>query len=150
MQSRNIASYKFSKEGEGFSHRIFNDLSPDGSTGEKALENFMSVYEYSRFFRILYNSSYLNNENSNKALEILSRVDFKSGLVAGTPANITVAHKFGERENGDEKQLHDCGIVYHPENPYLICIMTRGKDFDKLSEVIAELSKITYEEVSKN
>jgi hypothetical protein len=43
-----------------------------------------------------------------------------------------------------ERQLHDCGIVYAPGKPYLICIMTRGSDFKRLSPVIAQISKQVY------
>jgi hypothetical protein len=80
-------------------------------------------------------------------------VEYKDGLIAGVPSNITISHKFGERELTDEKgnvvnQLHDCGIVYYPEHPYLLCIMTRGKNIDNLSRSISAISKIVYQEVS--
>ena len=150
IYSDNSALRILLREGNSFAYRVFYDLDVDIQSDQEGLENFMSVYEYSRFFRILYNGSYLDFENSNKALEILTKVDFKDGLVAGIPLDIPVAHKFGERQFGNEKQLHDCGIVYHPEKPYLICIMTRGKDLEKLPHVISELSKVTYEEILKS
>jgi hypothetical protein len=64
------------------------------------------------------------------------------------PKSLAVAHKFGERElpNGI-KQLHDCGIVYLPKHPYLLCIMTRGTDYDRLSTVISTISKKIYEDL---
>lgn len=141
IYSDNSALRILLREGDSFAYRVFYDLDVGIKSDEEGLENFMSVYEYSRFFRILYNGSYLNFENSNKALELLTKVEFKDGLVA---------HKFGERQFGEEKQLHDCGIVYHPEKPYLLCVMTRGKDLSTLPQVISELSKVTYEEVSKS
>ncbi len=60
-----------------------------------------------------------------------------------------VAHKFGERSFLDKKtkQLHDCGIVYHPAKPYVLCVMTRGDDFDKLSAVLRSVSALVYQEV---
>jgi hypothetical protein len=36
--------------------------------------------------------------------------------------------------------------VYYPQNPYLLCIMTEGDDFNALSEVIGIVSKAVYEE----
>ncbi len=149
IYSDNSALRILLREGDPFAYRVFYDLDVGIASNEEGLENFMSVYEYSRFFRILYNGSYLNFEKSNKALEILTKVEFRDGLVAELPPEIPVAHKFGERQFGEEKQLHDCGIVYYPEKPYLICIMTRGKDITKLPKIISELSKLTYEEVSK-
>lgn len=109
-------------------------------------DDFMTVKEYATFFRILYNASYLNNEMSEKALKLLAERDFNRGIVAGVPENIKVASKYGEREYGEEKllQLHDCGIVYYPDRPYLLCIMTRGKSFETLTDIIKTLSHTTY------
>lgn len=109
---------------------------------------WLSVKNYSAIFRILYNATYLNREQSNSALKLLSDSVFKSGLQAGLPAEIKVAHKFGERQLNDTKQFHDCGIVYFPKRPYLLCVMTRGNESEKLAPVIAEISKTVYEAIS--
>jgi len=97
--------------------------------GAKNLDDELTAKEYSSFFRILYNASYLNRTYSEQALQMLSNSDFKNGIVAGLPENVRVAHKFGERfsiSNQDqdpaEKQLHDCGIVYNPDHPYLLIL----------------------------
>lgn len=112
------------------------------------LDDPVTVREYSSFFRILYNASYLNRDSSQTGLELLAASDFKSALNAGTPAGTVVAHKFGERREADGSySFHDCGIVYHPETPYLLCVMTRGPDIDKLDDAIASLSRIAYREV---
>lgn len=111
-------------------------------------ENFLSVYKYARLFRILYNASYLSDANSEFALSLLSITTFDQGLVSGIPDTIPVSHKFGEREMPEYKQLHDCGIVYVPNDPYLLCIMTRGNDLEKMAGTIAEISKIVYATVT--
>ena len=116
---------------------------------EDAYTEVVSVRRYASIFRILYNVSFLTPEYSEKALAWLAEADFSAGLLAGVPAHIRVAHKFGERVNDEgAKQLHDCGIVYYPENPYLLCVMTRGDDFKELASVIASISKEVYEEVN--
>ena len=107
-------------------------------------ENFITVREYASFFRMLFNSSYLSREMSERALELLSRVSFDKGLVAGVPPYITVAHKFGERRLPDSLQLHDCGIVYRSKSPYLLCVMTRGDDFLEMEAAIQELSALSF------
>ncbi len=104
------------------------------------------VKDYAAFFRVLFNSSYLSRAMSEKLLEMLARTEYKNGIVAGVPEGVTVAHKFGERVIGDIYQLHDCGIVYYPENPYLLCIMTKGESFLKQQSAIKELSKFIYSE----
>ncbi len=119
--------------------------------GLRTPDDFISVQQYGTFFRILYNASYLSKAYSEKALSLLSQVQFRDGLVAGVPKNIRVAHKFGERNSNitGELQLHDCGIVYYPKHPYLLCVMTRGIHFSQLASVIKDISKITYEEVDR-
>lgn len=125
--------------------KVYQDL---GLTipGVKGLEDFMTVREYASFFRILYNASYLSREYSQKALELLSEVDFDNGIRAGVPSKIRVANKFGERNFQGRKQLHDCGIVYYPNNPYLLCIMSRGDDFSEMAQSIKEVSALVYRE----
>ena len=129
--------------------RIYQDLGlemPD----ENKLENPMGVKEYSSFFRILYNASYLNKEMSEKALRLLVQVEYDQGLVAGVPKEIKVAHKFGRRIIflKNINQFHDCGIIYHPKKPYLLCVMTRGTNIPILEETIREISKIVYQTVN--
>jgi len=107
----------------------------------------LSVELYASFFRILFNASYLNREMSEKALEFLSKTDYRKGLVAGVPPKIPVAHKFGLRKINGRKQLHDCGIVYYPDHPYLLCVMTSGLIPEYLDTTIAEVSRFIYEDI---
>ncbi|MGI5840735.1 MAG: serine hydrolase [Patescibacteria group bacterium] len=113
--------------------------------------NIISVKNYASFYRILFNSSFLNQEMSEKALSLLTQTKYRDALRAGVPGNITVAHKFGERQYlpSTEKQLHDCGIVYYPGKPYLLCIMTRGYNFTKLANTIKEISAATYSSINQ-
>jgi len=113
----------------------------------------MSVKEYAAFFRILYNASYLNKEMSTKALKLLSQTKYENGIKKGVPDDITVSNKFGEREFYDLEdeyryQFHDCGIIYHPEKPYLLCVMTRGTSNNALQGTISGISKIVYDIVN--
>lgn len=118
---------------------------PDSAKGE----DFMTVREYASFFRMLFNSSFLPQEKSEAGLRYLLGSRFKEGLVAGLPENIKVAHKFGERilntPAGPQLQLHDCGIIYHPQRPFLMCIMTRGQLFKQQAGVIKRITQAAYE-----
>ncbi len=120
---------------------------------ENGLKYEISPKDYSLFLRVLFNSTYLSEKNSEKALMILSKAKFADGLVARLPKGIVVAHKFGEYANGsdyqiDSVELHDCGIIYAPKNPYLLCVMTRGKEIKNLKTTISEISKIVYDQIS--
>ena len=129
---------------------VYNDLGVDISKAkDDPTGNIIPVISYASFFRILYNSSYLNKDSSEKILQLLSQVEYKKALVAGIPSGITVSHKFGERHYlaTGEYQLHDCGIVYLPGHPYLACIMTRGNGFDSLASAIRQISASIYNTV---
>jgi beta-lactamase class A len=128
--------------------KVYNDL---GITipGLRGSDDYMSVSDYASFFRILFNASYLSKDNSQKALSLLTKVDFSDGLRAGVPKGVEIANKFGERETGTTDQLHDCGIVYFNDHPYLLCIMSRGTDFNKLASSIKDISHLVYSEVDK-
>jgi beta-lactamase class A len=109
------------------------------------LDDPVTVREYASFFRILYNASYLSKAMSERALRYLAASDFDAGLVAGVPPGTIVAHKFGEYGNPQGvRELHDCGIVYHPRSPYLLCVMTKGRDLEKQAGVIAGISRYVY------
>ena len=114
----------------------------------KSKDEYLTVKQYASLFRIIYNASYLNLEMSEKALDILSRSEFKAGLRRKLPENTRIAHKYGEHEAGGMSQLHDCGIVYHPKTNYVLCVMTSGKNFGTNAGVIAEISKRVYDEVA--
>ena len=115
--------------------------------------DYMSARAYSRIFRVLYDSTYLPWDLSERALSLLSKTTFTQGIVAGVPAGTVVSHKFGERtlvsETGvvSARELHDCGIVYKNNDPYFLCVMTRGSDFPKLQKIIADISRMTYNEI---
>ncbi len=133
--------------------KLYQDLHIEIPTN---LLDFMTVRTYTSFLRVLYNSTYLSRDNSEKMVEMMSYSDFPNGLRAGVPSNIEVSQKFGERQvltpegKLTERELHDCGIVYPPNNqPYSICIMTRGKDFDSMAGNIKDISKITYDYINK-
>lgn len=135
-----------------FIKKLYDELRlppPDFKTGDYRI----TAKQCGRFFRTLYSVTYLNRAMSEKTLALLSKSDFREGIVAGVPAGITVAAKFAERKVtglGGTQQLHDCGIVYNPENPYLLCVMTEGLNLDVLKGVIKDISRIAYEHLKRD
>lgn len=125
---------------------VWDDLGIPVPTAETP-EDFLTVRDYSSFFRILYNATYLSKEMSELGLDILSRTRFDVGLESGLPDKVMLSNKFGERGFAESnlKQLHDCGIVYADDAPYLICVMTRGYDWQQQADIIAEVSRRVYE-----
>lgn len=135
--------------------KIFPDEDPFGdtitamgfATSEGGDGDFLTVKRYASIYRILYNASFLSKDMSQKALGLLMQTTFTQGIRGGIPEEIPVAHKYGIRKNNGSSQLHDCGIVYYPENHYLLCIMTKGKDVDSLSAMIHDIAAMMHAEV---
>ncbi len=113
--------------------------------------NFISPKTYSYFLRVLYNASYLTREFSEQALAMLSENNFAYGLRSGVPAEVKISDKFGERILQDQtpavNELHDCGVVYYPEHPYVLCVMTRGAKLANLPAAIKDVSAAVYTSV---
>lgn len=128
--------------------KVYTEMGIDFREDENNVR-VLSTRTYASFFRILFNASYLSRELSEKVLYILAQSSFSGGIVAGVPTEVPVAHKYGERVDTTSGifQVHDCGIVYFPNHPYLLCIMTKGGDYVQLQQVIAEISRIVYAEV---
>lgn len=133
---------------------VYTDLGLSIPSPNAAADS-VSVRSYAHFFRVLYNASYLNHDLSEKALALLTRARFPYGLAAAIPDDIPIAQKFGERkilyENPvpPEVELHDCGIIYYPEHPYLLCVMTKGgQAFAPLSDLIKNISQVVFDDVN--
>jgi beta-lactamase class A len=108
----------------------------------------IDTHKYASFFRILYNATYVDRTASEAILKTLTDTSFNQGLNAGVPANTVVSHKFGTRQVSDNTvQLHDCGIIYAPNKPYVLCVMTQGSDFTKLANFIKDASAAVYNAV---
>lgn len=108
--------------------------------------NFMlNVKDYSIFMKALINSSYLYPKESEYAISLLTRSNFKDGLVKELPDSVLIAHKFGEAGDSRIHELHETGIVYVNNKPYIITVMTQGYDWNRLANVISHTSKITYD-----
>lgn len=129
--------------------KLFTDLGlPEPDVTDRNFQ--ITTQEYSVFLKALYNASYLTINNSEFAVELLANCNFREGMVKLLPASLKVAHKFGESGTAFEGQLHESGIVYLADNPYLLVIMTKGPDVKKLPEVLAVISKTVYDEMVKH
>jgi len=131
--------------------KLFTDLQIDPpNTDEINLDKqySMSIMDCCKLFKILYNSGYISDANSDFALELLSESTFKNGLLKNLAAAFPVAHKFGEREMSNIQQLHEIGIFYFGSKPYLLGIMSSGHDMNQLSNVLGQISETVFRHMS--
>lgn len=104
----------------------------------------ISPRQYSKFFRVLYSSTYLDEQLSEYALELLSDCNFRDGIVKELPKGTVAVHKFGERGIDYDQNFCESAIIYYKSNPYLLTIMTKGRDVKKQTSLVSELSKEIY------
>ncbi|MES2007020.1 MAG: serine hydrolase [Patescibacteria group bacterium] len=123
----------------------YSDLGIDVPT-EVAPGYVIDAKTYASFFRVLFNASYLSRDTSEEMLTTLSHSGFSQGIRTGVPKGVVVADKFGEfMVNNTDLRLNDCGIVYRKHDPYILCVITRGTNFDSLTKIIAQISTIVWE-----
>ncbi|TAL18640.1 hypothetical protein EPN96_00595 [bacterium] len=134
---------------------VFTDLSI--SSGDPFVSEVAMTPEIlSRFFRLLYNASYLTKKMSETTLTIMSENIYKDALVAGAPRGTTVSHNFSinrtkeDDDNSDLWQVYDAGIIYYPGFPYVLAVMTQGSDPKTQIKAIAEVSGFIYGKVEKH
>ncbi|MGV8086263.1 MAG: serine hydrolase [Candidatus Woesearchaeota archaeon] len=109
-------------------------------------EPLLTPKEYSNMLRGLYLSSYLRRPFSELALTLMLETDFNSQIPAGLPPDIRVAHKVGFYDFAGS--YHDCGIIYAPNNPYILCIMSTNTTSKEADKVMSEVSRIVYDFIS--
>jgi beta-lactamase class A len=104
---------------------------------------------YASIFKALYFSSVLSKDSSQEILNYLAHSKFPDKLAAGVPSNITIAHKIGDfvEKNGNGEAFMDCGIVYIPRRPYLLCMVSKT-DEQTARERMQDISKMIYDFVS--
>lgn len=100
----------------------------------------MTTKKYSSILKALYYSAVLTRGDSLTILKYLSQSEFNDKLVAGIPKDVVVAHKIGVI---DEKSYMDCGIVYVPSRPYILCMVSRGSEEEARTRM-SGISKTIY------
>ncbi|HSX29238.1 MAG TPA: serine hydrolase [Candidatus Saccharimonadales bacterium] len=105
---------------------------------------------FSSVLRALYLSSYLSSADSNNLLTTMTTSPYNDRIVAGIPQNVKVAHKVGiyEQPGPATGEVHsDCGIIYIPKRPYMLCIMSTAA-IQQSTEYMRTISKMVYDYVS--
>lgn len=107
----------------------------------------ISPRQFGNLLNSLYRGDYLGSEMSTYALELLSGTVYDSQLRRGVPSGTRVAHKVGF--NADAGDFHDCGIVFLPHRPYILCVMSSNNTRAEADAVIGRISRIVYDNFAK-
>lgn len=110
-----------------------------------ALASFISAKSYSSILKSLYLSSYVPQAFSSEILTLMSKTVDAEGIDAGVEQGIPVAHKTGTLRRADGLDVYnDCGIVYVPKRPYVLCMLINGEDEKKAHDDMKFLSNMIY------
>jgi beta-lactamase class A len=110
---------------------------------QKAPEFQTTAKEVGEAFEGIYNGEYLNKENSEYLLELLSDITPPQNdkIPAGVPEGTRVAHKIGWWTGN----YQDAGIVFGEECDYIIVILNRNTTVDQGRSDIVAISRATWE-----
>ena len=114
----------------------------DFAKRKAGIENYTTAQEMSSLLERIYRKTFLNQEASQKCLEILSQQKVNDRIPKKLPRGVLVAHK-----TGLERQVcHDVGIVFTDKGNFLICVLAKHQDkFAKASKnVISDIALLTY------
>lgn len=124
---------------------VYQGLDIDFKTKDQGA--LLSAKQYSSILKALFYSAVLTKDHSQEILDLLTHTDFHDKLPAGISSGIPVAHKIGVVQLDDYEAYLDCGIVYLPRRPYVLCMISKS-DEDTARIRMKNMSKIVFEYVS--
>jgi len=105
--------------------------------------------DYSTFFIVLYNAGYLTMDASEYAMTLLSETDINNGFKDGLPQEVSIAHRYGQwTDNKGNQEIHESGIIYLNDKAYVLTVLTKGMDAEKLKGVISKVTKTVYDNIN--
>lgn len=114
----------------------------DEAAWEAELNNRVTADGLRTALRLIEERRAISESSSDAMLEILHGQRFRSGIPAGLPDDVRVAHKTGEMSS----VAHDAGIVYlDGRAPYVVVILTEWEpDTGGRQKTIAAISRAVY------
>lgn len=115
----------------------------DFAAAEAGRDNQTTAADQARLFEIIeQQQDGLPPPYQALMLDILKRQQVRDKLPFYLPEDIVIAHKTGTLPNAE----HDGGIMYLPNGPYIICVLTAdlAVNYEGL-QLIATLGKLLYE-----
>jgi beta-lactamase class A len=112
----------------------------DQKAFDRGMNNTTDAAALATLFERLGRGEAVSADASREMIAILKRQKHNTGVPAGLPAGVEVAHKTGTIT----RIHHDAGIVY-TKRPYVLVVLTRGIDDEaKSAAVIADISRIVW------
>lgn len=109
-----------------------------GTTAQGAPQT--TAYDIALFFEKLYRGQLINKEYSKKMLTLLKAQRLNDKIPRDLPDTIIVAHKTGELD----EYTHDAGIIFAPNDDYILVILSKSNAPDLAKDRIANISHAVY------
>ncbi|HUG52033.1 MAG TPA: serine hydrolase [Vicinamibacteria bacterium] len=118
----------------------------DEAAFQAGLNNQVTANGLLKLLRMIAEGRAWSPETCAQMLEIMLDQRFKSGIPAGLPGDVHVAHKTGNISTVH----HDAGIIYRgTRNPYFLVVLTQFPAAAKKSGAVAEVSKDLFETLGR-
>jgi beta-lactamase class A len=112
----------------------------ESATGTNIDNPTTTAFDVAYFFEKLYKKQLINEEYSNKILDLLKAQKLNDKIPKYLPYNVFIAHKTGELN----EYTHDAGIVYMPNGDYIIVVLSKSDNTDLAKERISNVSESVY------
>ncbi len=109
--------------------------------GKANIPTKITAKEVGLFFERLYKKEIINEEYSNRMLDLLVKQKINDRIPKLLPTQIRVAHKTADIGLFE----HDGGIVFSPKGDYIIVVLSESEMPDAAGKRIAELSKAVFD-----
>jgi beta-lactamase class A len=86
--------------------------------------NYTSPRDFGLLLETLYRKQFLGGKNSELLLDIIQHTVYNSRIPTGINFEVPIAHKTGTAPG----VVNDCALVFLPDNPYIIVMMSSGAD----------------------
>lgn len=118
----------------------------DEAAFQAGLNNQVTANGLLKMLRMIAEGRAWSPETCAQMLEILLEQRSRSGIPAGLPGDVHVAHKTGNISTVN----HDAGIIYMgSRNPYFLVILTQFPQQARRSGAVAEVSKDLFETLGR-
>ena len=106
----------------------FNGTTVSGST------KYTNAADLAAYLQRLQAGTLLNSGDTDRLVGAMKRQIYRSGIPAGT--GLTVADKVGFVDD----VIHDAGIVYGPNGPYIMVVMTSNSSWGAIANVARQIN----------
>lgn len=117
-----------------------------GMTQTNLDENLTSANDIGLFFEKLYQGELVNNTFQQMMTHDMTDTIYEGQIPAGIPEGIQVSHKVGYEDG----VISDAGIIYVPDNPMILVIMSQNTNVNQAKTNFPQLVKEIYWQVVEN